>query len=426
MGIKLTPAEKVSRAIIDLQEKNPFFAHLTFGLEFKEAKIPTMAVSAKGECLYNLTWVDGLKREELQGVLCHEVLHVAIDHLSRLGHRRLHVANVAMDIAVNHIVKSNNLTLPEKVIPVDLRTDSTSIDVKKDGKVKKVKVENVSKRFWEDIYNQIEGDFEGDDDGDEEGEGTPGGNGEGSGGRGGLNGDYGNSDGHIYGDGMTEKEREKTREDWTRRVTEAATSAKTMGKTPAGMERYIDKLLKPKVRWKDMLRSMIKPYITPVDYSYRKPNKKSVACGVFLPSVRKEHMEVEVLVDTSGSIGQAELTEFLSEVCGIAASSSHVKMWVSFCDTEIGNRYEVANGNIHTIMALKPSGGGGTDMENGLDRIKKENTRVPVVVVLTDGYDSYKRKRSDYPFDVIWCLSEKGVSISDHAAGYGMRVKIDG
>jgi predicted metal-dependent peptidase len=144
-----------------------------------------------------------------------------------------------------------------------------------------------------------------------------------------------------------------------------------------------------------------------------------------MPSVLKEHCAIEVIIDTSGSIAQDELTEFLSEVVAIAKSIQHLKMWVSSCDTQIQSRYVVENGDIPKILSMQLKGGGGTSMENGLDYVKANNQEVDAVIVLTDGCDSYHKTRIDYPFDVLWVISKNGINNPEDEIPYGRVIKMD-
>jgi len=421
---KLSATDRIKKAIITLQEKQPFFAHISLALRLipldeesaekrgipKECK--TAAVDAAGNLYYWEDFVTKLTDDEVMGVVVHETLHPAFQHLERVGGRMPKLANIAQDMVVNMFVYRAGFKLPKGVIPVDTSKDTSWIEVEgKNGK-KKITIEHVSEKWWEAIYEELYQLL--DKEGLIEKVTVV------------VTGDH-----HLYGDpaGDGTGTEGPSKEFWRQRIAEAAAIAKQRGITPAGMERIVDGLLAPKVAWKSLLRSAVKPYLTPTDMSYRKPNKKSKLLGVYLPTVEREHREVEVVIDTSGSIGQEELKEFLSEVVGIAKSANHVKMHVNFCDSRVyeDGRYEVSGPNIPKILAMKPKGGGGTRLNAGLEFIKQKNPHVPVVVVLTDGFDDYEGKtQKDFPFDVIWCLSKGGKSVEDHKKNclFGRTVKM--
>jgi len=72
---------------------------------------------------------------------------------------------------------------------------------------------------------------------------------------------------------------------------------------------------------------------------------------------------------------------------------------------------------------MEPKGGGGTDMEAGLDYCKKQNPTIPVAIVFTDGFVPIRKKASDYPFQVLWVVTKNG---STKDLRYGHVIKMDG
>ena len=74
----------ITRAKIQIQNKNSFFAYLSLFLKFKESKnLPDeagMGVDSKGNCLYKKEFVESITQgnntKELEGVIIHEILHL--------------------------------------------------------------------------------------------------------------------------------------------------------------------------------------------------------------------------------------------------------------------------------------------------------------------------------------------------------------
>lgn len=438
MDLKLKPEDKLSRGIIRLQRPQPFFAYLlmnlkprTFPAELKNNPnhMPTMGINAKGELFYEPEFVETLSMAEIFGVLCHEVLHIALLHPMRTGNRIQPIANLAQDVVVNMIVmktaknmeqqryqhygrsadswKNDNfveMRLPENTIPVDVGRDTSTFDIP--GTKAKITIKKVSTKSWEEVYAEIIEQMKEQQQNPNQAQ-RPQSSG---------------FDSHLGGQGMSQKEMAEAANKWQGNICEAAQYAKSQGKLPGGMNRIIDELLKPKVVWKQLLMKFLRPHIQPVDWTYQRPHKKSQVLGVFMPNVIREHCEVEVIVDTSGSVSGKEMSEFVSEIVGISQSMQHVKMGITFVDAEIHDRYEVENGDIPKILAMKPKGGGGTSMETGIKYIKEHNPSIPVVIVLTDGYTSFNCKKKDFPFDVIWVITRNGIS---GKVPYGVTVKMD-
>lgn len=63
--------------------------------------------------VYNPAFVEQLTPAELEGVLAHEVTHCALAHHCRRGERDAQLWNQATDYAINPILVSNGMTLPQ-------------------------------------------------------------------------------------------------------------------------------------------------------------------------------------------------------------------------------------------------------------------------------------------------------------------------
>ena len=159
-----------------------------------------------------------------------------------------------------------------------------------------------------------------------------------------------------------------------------------------------------KLDWKSLLYRYITNAI-PQDYTYSRPSKHSQACGFYMPSMKREEIEVVVAVDTSGSIGQAELTEFLAEMVGISKSFNNVKMTALMCDCEIHDVLEFNNGNIDEILNAKIKGGGGTAHEPIYKWLDENKPNCRLIVNFTDG-DTSIPKEINYP--TLWVICEGG------------------
>ena len=438
VDLQLNPREKIVRAICDLQKDQPFFAHLSMNMKIKEMPedhpMKTMAVDAKGNMFYADEFVAQLTQAQVKGVVTHECLHSALEHCLRTGARDHRISNVAQDVAVNMMIKQSGMEIPEvwkcktedgkivdgKGIPADVARDNSVFELHGYApKPIKIRIEQVSQKPWESIYSEVleqikqQQQQQGGGQGQGQGSNQPG------------------FDDHMHGkDGETgeelsSQEMESEMNRWRGNLANAATYAKNMGKVPAGMDRILKDILKPKVRWKELLLRYIKQHGAPVDWSYHKPSKRSHALGIFLPSVIRESVDVEVLVDTSGSIGGDELTEFLSEVVAIAKSLQHIHMRVTFVDADVHNSYIVENGEIAKILSTSPQGGGGTDLPKGLDFVKKTNPAAMVVCVFTDGYTPFGNASDYRMFDVIWIINKTGISDLKQIP-YGIKIKMDG
>ena len=405
----LNTKDKIIRARIQIQRQNPFFAYLSLYLKFHEAEkgeleCDTMGVDAAGNLYYNKEFVDKLSDEELQGVLIHEICHLAFLHLSRCGERDHLGWNYAVDIAANNILTNNGYKLPTGgLIPYN-----NSIDLGMG-----IKIEDIQKKNAEQIYDELmkqvkkvqnklglgnisKKGFDVHLKGDTQSQGKDGKKGKGK---------------LVNGMPLTDAERKEIEEQWKQRALDAATTARMRGSLPAGVDVLLGKLHENRVNWKTMLKQFIQSQI-PYDYTYNHCSKKSIASGYYMPDLLKERIKILVAVDTSGSIGDKERVDFVSEIAGMAkAFKDKIEMIFLTHDTQVQNDIVMENGKIAKIQELKLNGGGGTSHEPVMEYITKKHRECKVAIFLTDGYsdlDGFDMNK--YRFSKIFVISENGTT----------------
>jgi predicted metal-dependent peptidase len=142
------------------------------------------------------------------------------------------------------------------------------------------------------------------------------------------------------------------------------------------------------------------------DYStWRRPNRRFVSAGVYMPSGVSETLgEIVIAVDTSGSIGGPELSQFLGEINAICSSLSPEVVRLLYWDTEVARAERYEKEQLHTItQSTKPAGGGGTSPSCITRYLAESNIKAQVVVVLTDGYVGTDWG-GVWPCPVVWCI----------------------
>ena len=107
----------IAKSIIQIKESNEFFGALMLFSEFKLSKeIPTAATNGK-DVLINEEFFNSLSSSEQNGLILHEVLHMALLHVQRMGGRDLKKWNIAADYVVNDLILRNtNFKLPAGAI----------------------------------------------------------------------------------------------------------------------------------------------------------------------------------------------------------------------------------------------------------------------------------------------------------------------
>ena len=166
-----------------------------------------------------------------------------------------------------------------------------------------------------------------------------------------------------------------------------AQDVKRCGNVPAHIERWAQELLCPQVNWRDALGASIRRQVAEaagcVDYTYRKLSRRDDPDFCF-PSLTSHKVRVAVVVDTSGSMGEEDLTKALSEVKGILWAVNNSTVTVMSVDTEVHTTQEVFDAH-----KVKLVGGGGTDMGMGIEAAQGLRPRPDVCIVLTDGYTGW-------------------------------------
>ena len=162
---------------------------------------------------------------------------------------------------------------------------------------------------------------------------------------------------------------------------------KQPGTVPAGLLRWAQEVLSPKVNWRAVLAAELRRAVAEVcgavDYSYRRPSRRSAVAGpVVLPALRRPVPEVAVVCDTSGSMTEDLLAMVLAEVEGLLRALGLARqVRVLACDTAVAPAQRVSSARQVELI-----GGGGTDMGAGIGAAAALRPRPAVTVVLTDGY----------------------------------------
>ena len=144
---------------------------------------------------------------------------------------------------------------------------------------------------------------------------------------------------------------------------------------------------KPIVDWRYVLREAIK---YDVDWSYKNATLED---GVVVANLEEQPMpETEIVLDTSGSINEVLLKNFLRECKNIL---QHTKLKVGCFDTKFYGFHEIRTEE--DIENMRFEGGGGTNFNVAVNAFSR---RVENKIIFTDGEASIP----DMPLDAIWMV----------------------
>jgi predicted metal-dependent peptidase len=341
---------------------------------------------------YNPEYVRNLSLEQTQFVLAHEALHCALSHFARRQHRVKHRWDIACDLAINPLLIREGLKPPPGVL---LRSGFEDM-------------------MAEEIYPYIDDDMEDEthDDHFYDEEDRAGGSAgaqpqdpdqeqDGGSGQGGAG-----EDGQSSGDSprpLTETEQEQLAVQWRQRLAGAAQQAMQAGKLGANMARLVEHLLQPQLPW----RMLLARYMTAVardDYSYQRPSRREGAA--ILPALKSAQIDVMVVLDTSGSINDTEMREFVSEIDAIKGQM-RARLTLHACDAVLCE---------HGPWVFEPweeftlpdnvYGRGGTRFSPPFEWLQREGRKPDLLVYFTDAEGEFPRVEPDFP--VLWLVKGRG------------------
>lgn len=374
--------EKLITARVGLLLRASFFGNLATRLKLVNADewCPTAATDGRN-FYYNSRFVNMLRPKEIEFLFGHEVLHCVYDHFGRRGDRDPQLWNVANDFCVNQDLKEHNVGEFITTVPClyDKKYKGMSSEEIYDQLYENAEKVDVGKLIQQLLDEHLDGDGdEGDGDGDNDGEGK---------GR----------------PKLSAADKQAIRDEIKEAVLAAAAASDGAGNLPAGVKRMIQDLTEPKMNWRELLRMQLESTIKS-DYTWMRASRKGWHMDAVMPGMQLEPMiDIAVAIDTSGSIGEAMLKDFLGEIQGIMDSFPAYRIHVFCFDTEVHNPAQYNSENLDVITEYEPAGGGGTDFTAIYDYLKAEEIEPKRLVVFTDGYPFGSWGDENYT-DTVWIL----------------------
>lgn len=384
----------ISKARLKLLFSQTFFGTLTMQLKLVDATdagwCPTAAVDGRN-IFYNRDFFRDLDVDELVFVLCHEVLHVALDHFGRRSHRDPEWWNMANDYVINGMLTTDKIgKMPTKKVadpnaPKDANGATAQrvglYDAKYLGWTSEAVYDDLEKRkvkkeLTMDVHLQM-GDDAKDGKGKQAGKGIP-----------------------VQ---VSSEDLKKIREEVKNKVLQAAQAA--AGKLPGSLKRLLDDLIEPQINWRDLLQQNIQSCITD-DFTWQRPNRRHMYSGIFLPTLDKdETIDVQVAIDMSGSISDSMAKDFLSEIHGLMDMYHDFRIGILCFDTQVYNYQEFTKDTAEDLLNYEPVGGGGTDFNAFWNYWMDEQIEPKKAIVFTDGFPCGDWGPENYA-DTLWIITE--------------------
>jgi predicted metal-dependent peptidase len=345
--------DKIIVARVGLLLRHPFFGTMATRLKIVDGSdwCPTAATDGR-HIFYNREFFEPLTVKQIEFVIGHEILHNVFDHMSRRDGRNPKIFNIACDYNVNGQLIRDKIGEVPPVIKIFHDTNYYGMGS-------------------EEIYDKLLEDH------DEES----------------LSKIGEMLDEHIdwesagpNGRPTYSKEELKKIRDEIREATMTAAQAAGAGNTPASIARLIRDLTESKMNWREILRQQIQSTIKN-DFSFMRPNRKGWHMNAILPGTNyDETIDICVAIDMSGSIGDDQARDFLSEIKGIMQEYQDfsIKLWCF--DTQVYNEASFTGYTISEFDEYQPKGGGGTDFDVNWEYMKENDIVPKKFIMFTDGY----------------------------------------
>ena len=379
-------AQSLSKISKELMLKEPYYGFFLIMLNKVWRKdLPTAGVSKQNinyQLAINEEFWTGLSDDHKTGLLKHELLHIAFGHLvsfSSFSNKKL--ANVAMDMEINQYIKAS--WLPEGGINIDEYTD-----IQLDRKAGcRYYYDQLLRLQDEKDKNGTSGDQEMDKLLDNI-----------------ANGDIPDHSTWEEFEDMSDAEKKLIEKQVQKILKDAKEQTiKKRGNVPGEIEGLIvlDEVTKAKFDWRGYLRRFTGISTKIFTKKIRRKENYRYEDNPGLKIKMRQHMLLAI--DTSGSVSDEELAEFMNEIHHIHKAG--VDITIVQCDTSIRSIEPYKGKN-----DLKVQGRGGTEFDPVLDYYNANLGKYTSLVYFTDGecYTSVKPKNR-----VLWILSERSSMNTD-------------
>ncbi len=386
----MVTSDNLAKAGKTLILKEPFYGLFLIGLNKTfRSDIPTAGVSKNGigvQLAVNPEFFDNLNELHRIGLLKHELLHISFGHLIMRDKFPNHkLFNIAADLEINQYI--DDAYLPEGGITMEMFKD-LNLDARAGTTYYYEKLDEADKdgqcQTLQSLLNQMDGDSQ-----------------------------YDHKTWDEFEE-LTEAEKKLIQKQVEHQLKETAEQTeKRRGNIPGELANLISRLRTiepPSFDWKGYLKRFVgNSSISYTKKLRRKYNKRYIEN----PGLKiKFKNNILVGVDTSGSVSNKELKEFMNELVHMHKTGH--KITVAQCDTQINSVEEF---NPRKDWEIK--GRGGTDFQPVIDLFNKKKGVFTALIYLTDG-EAYTPE--DCPKNTLWVHS---TNCSINEALPGLKIQIN-
>ena len=369
----------IESIVNSLLVKYPLFGSIIADTEFKKDDSTKTASTDGKDVFYNEQFVSNLSEEEQIFVFAHEICHIAFDHIYRSENKDMELWNIATDSVINALLKDDGLEVLKSAIynPEAINYNAEELYEKllknkknnHDSSKKNIKCHD-DHGLWEKVIEKIEETSD-------------------------KSSDKTIKEEHIEkltkaGENKSfEKNKEVRNEKLGKLMDSLTEGAIGAGDSTSSLDRLIANVgnTKPLIDWRRALRESL---TYDVDWSYA---NATVEDGVVTAHLEEKPFPVtEIVLDTSGSVSENLLRNFLRECKNIIKTS---RVRVGCFDTKFYGFSEIKGDK--DIDRMKFTGGGGTDFDVAVNAFSKRSENK---IIFTDGRARIPSKKCN----AIWVV----------------------
>lgn len=371
--------EKISQAKAKLLVDYPYFGTLASKVELV-CNENIESFKSDGKVLeYNDDYLTTLETGELEFIFANAAMHKSLAHESRKNNRSGWLWQMATDMAINDMLVENGLELPY-------------------GAQYRVRFKGM---YAEEIYAELKDDmlreddnleYEADDEGDVQDKDKK-------------------QDSDKQESELSESELEQQLQEEILKEQLLAQEAISLlesefkkGEAPQSIERFFKLDFEGKIDWREELKVAIDKFHKD-DYVLIPPNKKFLSAGIYLPSCVSQRFKLVIAVDSSGSVDETLLNEFLSEINFLMALVQNYQIDLLVCDDKILSHRTFFSGD---SLDCDVVGMGGTDFRPVFEFVEYELEDIKLLLYFTDLEGFFPNKTPNY--SVKW-ISPKELEV---------------
>jgi len=386
----MTYLQKIEKAKAKLMLDHPYFGTLASALKL-EKNNEILTFSSDGERMtYNSEYVDKLEVPEVEFMMANGAMHAVLKHQHRSSGRTNWLWQTATDYVVNGMLVKNGMMPP--------------VYANYEDKFEGMYAEEVYEMLRAEMQNDVEASMEQETEQVEEADDVHAENLT-------VQKDLiaSNDTDNTEQDKNAEQKEERYSTPGTDEINEEMKEhfeqifqkLNRQGNLPKDLKFVVPEYFSHKVDWRELLYGYIASYAKST-YSFVPPNMKYLYRGIYLPSLSSDLLRIVIAIDTSGSVDETLLAEFLGEINSIMQSYPNYEIDVITADAKIQSHKVFLPGE---SLDYEVSGGGGTDFRPVFEYIDSYIDYPTLLLYFTDGLGTFPDNEASY--DVMWIMPEE-------------------